>query len=453
MWVIEDRSISIVGMGKQFDSFLKESGTVGSAKCVEIVCISLVVLEGGLFAADWPQWRGPNRDGVCTEKGLLKQWPEGGPKLLWEISGLGPGYSTVSIKAGRLYTMGDRQVGGEKAQFVYAYDLNTHKELWAAKVGPGHDDGPRGTPTVDDGFVYAIGTSGTVVCIAADSGKVVWTKNLLSDLGGASNPGWRFSESPLIDGDRLLCTPGGHKAVIAALNKKTGETIWQCEMPDIGSNGKDEAGYSSIVISRGAGVKQYVQLTNEGVVGVSADGKFLWGYNRVANRVANISTPVIDGDFVFTSTAYGTGAALLKLVRESDGVKAQEVYWLDRNQFQNHHGGFVKMGDYIYGGHNHNKGEPTCVEMKTGKVLWNADQPGKGSGCVLYADGRLYFRYENGVVALVEATPEGYNLKGTFTPPARDGAKGTAWAHPVISDGKLYLRHADILFCYDVRAQ
>jgi outer membrane protein assembly factor BamB len=410
--------------------------------------VLFVVLEGGLGAADWPQWRGPNRDSVCTETGLLQQWPQGGPKLLWEITGLGPGYSSVSIANGRLYTMGDRG----REQFVYAYDLSTRKELWAAKAGQSHSDGPRCIPTVDDGFVYALGTSGDVVCVAIDSGKVVWTRNLLTDLGGAANPNWKFSESPSIDGDRLLCTPGGQKAVMAAMNKKTGEVIWQCPMPDIGPNGKNEAGYSSVVISHGAGVKQYVQLTNEGVVGVSAEGKFLWGYNRVANRVANISTPVVEGDFVFTSTAYGTGSALLKLVPAGDGVQAQEVYWLDQNQFQNHHGGFVKVGDYIYGGHNHNKGEPTCVEMKTGKVLWHADQPGGGSGCVLYADGNLYYRYQNGLMALVEATPDKYNLKSTFTPPARPGAKKEAWAHPVIADGKLYLRHWDVLFCYDVKA-
>jgi outer membrane protein assembly factor BamB len=289
--------------------------------------------------------------------------------------------------------------------------------------------------------------------VAADTGIVAWTRNLLDDLGGAANPNWKFSESPLIDGDTLLCTPGGHRAVMVALDKKTGQLVWQCAMPDIGPNGKEEAGYSSIRISRGAGVKQYVQLTNEGLVGVSAEGKFLWGYNRVANRVANISTPIVDGDYVFTSTAYGTGSALLKLVRDGRGVKAEEVYWLDEDQFQNHHGGFLQVGDYIYGGHNHNKGEPTCLEMKTGEIKWHADQPGRGSGCVLYADGHLYFRYEDGLVALVEATPERYNLKSTFKPPQRAGMRGPAWAHPVICDGKLYLRHADVLFCYDVNAQ
>jgi outer membrane protein assembly factor BamB len=424
-----------------------------SMKLIAGVCLLLVMSSNRSSATDWPQFRGPNRDGVSMETGLLKEWPEGGPKLLWEVSGLGPGYSTVSIADGRLYTMGDRKVNGEKSQFVYAYDLATRSELWSARVGESYDDGPRCTPTVDDGCVYAIGTSGDLVCVAIDTGRVIWTKNLLTDLGGAGNPQWRFSESPLIDGDKVLCTPGGHKAVIAALNKKTGDVLWQCSMPDIGKNGKDEAGYASIGISQGTGVKQYVQLTNEGVVSVSAEGKFLWGYNRIANDVANISSPVLDGDYVFTSTAYQTGSALLKMTPDGHGgVKAEEVYWLDRKQFQNHHGGFVKVGDYIYGGHNHNKGEPTCIEFKTGKIVWHADQPGKGSGCVLYADGNLYFRYENGLVALVEATPEKYNLKGTFTPPARPGAKGTAWAYPVIANGKLYLRHADVLFCYDVQA-
>ena len=433
-------------------------GSVKAYACVG-VCLFVSVLGGMARAEDWPQFRGPNRDGVCRETGLLKQWPEGGPKLLWEIAGLGVGFSDVAIVGGKLYSMGDRNVSGEKAQYIYAYDLTTRKELWHTKVGSAHTDaeksGPRSVPTIDGNLVYAINTDGDVVCAAADSGNIVWKKNLLKDLGGASNPTWKFSESPLIDGDKLICTPGGHKAALAALNKKTGDILWQTSMPDIGPKGKKEAGYSSIGISNGTGVKQYVQLTNEGVIGVAADsGKFLWGYNRVANGVANVPMPIIDGDFIFTATGYQTGGALLKLSPDNGGVKADEVYWVNAKEFQNTHGGFVKVGDYIYGGINHNQGQPTCLDFKTGKVKWHeAKQPGKGSGCVLYADGNLYFMYEDGLVALIEATPEKYNLKCTFRLPERPTATGNAWTHPVISDGKLYLRHADVLFCYDVKAR
>ncbi len=419
----------------------------------------LALLVGALtvtatLAADWPQWRGPHRDGKSSETGLLQQWPDGGPELLWEINGLGKGYSSMAIVDGVLYTMGDVEMENDTVQCVLACDLATRKRLWAARVGSRHRDGPRCTPTVEGDSVYAVGTSGDVVAVDIKTGDVRWSRNFQKDLGGGENPGWRFSESPLIDGDKLLCTPGGHETVMAALNKHNGEVIWKCSMPDIGPKGKEQAGYSSIVISEACGVRQYVQLTNEGVVGVRAsDGEFLWGYNRVANSVANISTPVIDGDHVFCTTAYGTGSALLKLEREGDGIKANEVYWLDADTFQNHHGNVIRVGEYIYGGHDHNKGKPTCLKMDTGEIMWKHDQPGGGSAAILYADGHLYFRYQNNTVALIEANPNKYVLKGTFELPKRPGMSGPGWAHPVVVDAKLYIRHADVLMCFDVKAK
>jgi len=371
------------------------------------------------------------------------------------MTGLGTGFSSVAIVGGKLYTMGDisPDSGSEKVQCVIAYDLSTKNRLWAAQVGSPHSDGPRCTPTVDNGLVYAIGTSGDVVCIDAGAGKVLWKKNFQTDLDGGENPGWKFSESPLVDGGKLLCTPGGRKAVLAALDKKTGDIIWKCSMPDIGSKGNDQAGYSSIVAADAAGIKQYVQLTNKGMVGVAAeDGRFLWGYNKIANGTANIPTPVVLADYVFCSTAYGTGSALLKLTPAGGGITAQEVYFLDAGTFQNHHGGFVRLGDYIYGGHGHGQGAPTCIETKTGKIMWQAKQPGGGSAAVLYADGHFYFRYEDNTLALIQADPKQYTLKSTFKLPKRQGMDGPGWPHPVIVDGTLYLRHADVLLVYDLKA-
>jgi outer membrane protein assembly factor BamB len=412
-------------------------------------------------ASDWPQWRGPARNGISPETGLLKTWPADGPALLWEMTGFGPGYSSVAIVDGILYTMGDRnelapgKEGSEKAQCVVACDLATKKIIWATGVGAPHSDGgPRCTPTVDDGSVYAVSTDGNVTCLNASTGKLLWQKSFRNHLEGGKTPNWRFSESPLVDGPKLLCTPGGRKAVIVALDKKTGDLIWKCAMPDIGRNGKDEAGYSSIVAAEIAGIRQYVQLTNKGLIGVAADdGAFLWGYNRIANSVANIATPIIDDPYVFTSTAYGTGSALLKLNAANGNVEPREVYFLDAGTFQNHHGNCVKVGDYIYGGHDQNKGKPTCVEFKTGKVMWQVDQPAGGSAAVLYADGMLYFRYDSNIVALIEADSRQYKLAGKLDIPKRSGMSGPGWAHLVIFDGRLYVRHADVLMVYDIKAR
>ncbi|MBM4041171.1 MAG: polyvinylalcohol dehydrogenase, partial [Planctomycetes bacterium] len=319
---------------------------------------ALVVTQLAAFGADWPHFRGPNSDGICTETGLLKEWPAEGPKLLWTATGFGRGYSSTSIVAGRLYTMGDiRGDDGTEAGHIIALDLATQKILWKTRVSAPHPDGgPRCTPTFDGGLLYALSPHGDLACVQAADGKEVWRKDFARDFGGKMMSQWRFSESPLVDGDNLICTPGGPDAVMVALNKKTGESVWKCAMPNIGGKGNPGAGYSSIVIGNGAGVKQYVQTIGKGCIGVAAkDGKFLWGYNKIANGVANIPTPVVDGDYVFCSTAYKTGAALLKLLATGDGgVKAEEVYFIDFEKFQNHHGGMVKVGDHIYGGSGQN---------------------------------------------------------------------------------------------------
>lgn len=417
-----------------------------------LLCIAAV--SAAAAGADWPQWRGPKRDGLCTETGLLKAWPAGGPKLLWKKTGLGMGYSTVAIADGRILTMGDRgRSRSSGAQFVIAYDLATRDELWATRVGAAQSDGPRCTPTIDGELAYAVGTGGDVVCVETASGKLRWRRNFGRDFGGRMSTSWRFSESPLVDGEKLLCTPGAADAKVVALDKKTGKTIWKSAVPSLGRKGRSGAAYASIIAAEVDGVRQYVQLVGKGLIGVAAkDGKFLWGYNRIANSTANIPTPVVRGSHVFCTTSYGTGAVLLELSREGDGVRAKEVYFLPPNVFENIHGGVVLVGDHLYAakGHKYDH-EPICIEFRTGKVVWKAPKPlGRLSCAVLYADGHLYFRYEGGTMALVEATPEGYRLKSTWKPSS--GGRGRTWAHPVIHEGKLYLRHGDELACYDVKA-
>jgi len=416
------------------------------------ILVGLVSVGWGGFclAADWPRFRGPQNNGLSTDTGLLQEWPEEGPPLLWTIDGLGRGYSSVAIVDGKILTMGDRAGdGGDKQQFVIALDLATRREKWASPVGPPHSDGPRCTPTVDGELLYVIGTEGDLVCLETATGEVRWRKSFTEDFGGKMMSVWKFSESPLIDGDKVVCTPGGPEATLVALDKKTGETIWKCAVPDIGGRGKDGAGYASMVVAEIDGVRQYIQILGRGAVGVEAEtGRFLWGYNRVANGVANIPTPVVRGNFVFVTTSYRTGCALLKLTRNGDRMDAEEVYFLGPEEFENHHGGVVLVGDHLYGGSGQANGIPVCLEWETGKIVWKPEAPGRGSAAVVFADGHLYFRYEDGLVALIEATPEEFRLKGTFQTAVK---KGPSWPHPVIHEGKLYLRDNDTLMCYDVR--
>jgi len=394
-------------------------------------------------AGDWTSWRGPNRDGISTETNLLTEWSDDGPPLKWKVSELGQGYASISVSDGRIFTMGKLGRGAS----LIALDLKSGEKLWERKVGGGN---PNCTPTVDGGMVYALGREGDLLCADAESGDEVWRINFKTDLGGKMMSHWGYSESPLIDGERLICTPGGTDAAIAALDKRTGKVIWTAAQPaDIGSRGGDGAGYSSIVISEACGTRQYVQLVGRGLIAVRADdGQVLWSYNRIANGTANVPTPIIDGDYVFCSTGYGTGAALLHLTSTGNGIKAEEVYFLDGKTMQNHHGGMVKIGDYIYCGHGNNNGFPLCIEMMTGEIAWRSKRgAGGGSAAVLHADGHLYFRYQDGVMALIETTPDEYILKGSFKAASNNGR---AWPHPVIVDGDLFLRDQDALLCYRI---
>lgn len=403
------------------------------------------------FSRDWPQFHGPNRDSICHERGLLTEWPEGGPTCLWVLEGLGKGYSGLAIVGTRMFTMGDRLTEAEeRVQQVVAFDRNTRAELWATKVGPPFKDGPRCTPTVVGDRVYALGTEGDLVCLDTATGKAHWRRNLVDEFGGKMMSGWKYSESPLVDGDRLFCTPGGADGAVVALDRHSGQVLWRCVLPDLGVKGADGAAYASAVIADIQGIRQVVQILGRGVVGIEAEtGESLWGYNRIACNVANVTTPVVQGNYVFVTTAYNTGSALLEIMRQGDRFHAEELYFLKGRDFQNHHGGVVLADGNLYGGNGNNSGHPTCIDLATGEICWSERSPARGSASVLFAEGHVILRYDRGDVVLVEATPQAMRVKGHFTAVKGDGA---AWAHPVIHQGRLYLRHGDLLACYDLRA-
>ncbi len=397
-----------------------------------VACLTAAVST----AADWPQFRGPNRDDVSTETGLLKSWPEGGPPQVWRIKGLGSGYSSVSIAGDQIYTLGNK----DNVSKVIALARGDGKILWAEDVGP--SGGNLGsTPTVDGKRVYALGQEGDLVSLETGAGKRIWHRNLLKEFEG-SYGGWRYCESPLVDGGHLIVTPGGKEATMVALDKKTGQTVWKCAIP----LEHNQAGYSSIVVAEVGGIRQYVQLLDGGLVGVSTDGKPLWTYDKLGPNTANIPTPVVLKDRIFSVAGYGKGGALVKLVADDGKVTAEQVYF--KQELTNKHGGVVVVGDYAYGDTD-DQGKPFCADVKTGKIRWKRkgeESTGRGSASVTYADGRLYFQYENGVVALVEASPDGYKETGSL----KVETDGPAWAHPVVCGGRLYLREGDSLYCFDV---
>lgn len=409
------------------------------------------VIVGSLFlvgaslalAGDWAQWRGPNRDGISAETGLLKEWPKDGPKLLWEKHDIGNGYSTPSVAGDRLYVISNKGMDNE---FVQCLGVADGKQIWSTTIGKvGPNQGPqypgsRSTPTVDGELLYALGSDGDLTCLEASKGVVRWHKSLRKDFAG--EPGqWAYSESPLVDGDVLICTPGGKEATMIALNKLTGQTIWKGPVPT-----GDKAGYASPIIVNSGGRKQYVTFMAKGVVGVEAQtGKFLWRYNKTGSGPANIPTPVAHNDMVYTA-ASRFGGGLVRLKSSGDGIDAEQVYY--ERDLPNSIGGAVQVGDYFYG-----TTQPglVCAEFATGKIKWQDKTLGSGSVC--YAENRLYVHCDNGKVALVEATPDAYHNLGTFSPPGLpkrpQGAQ--AWAYPVVANGKLYIRDVGSLWCYDVK--
>lgn len=386
---------------------------------------------------DWPQFRGPTRDLHNRETGLLTEWPSQGPELLWKIDGLGEGYSSVSIKGDTIYTMGT--IGDEEHLFALALTDGSRK--WSIRTGANRPDGtgngPRSTPTVDAGHVYALGAYGDLVCVEADSGQVVWKLNIVKESRG-NVPTWGICESVLIDGDQLICTPGGSTATMVALNKKTGKPIWASMV-----EGKPAAAYSSPIVIEVGGVRQYVNFVHTGVVGIrAADGLPLWMRPESANGTANCSSPLYADGHVFTASAYGTGGALFRLMSQGGQTRADLVF--ETKQMKNHHGGMVLIDGYVYG---FDEGVLTCLDLRTGKATWQNRSVGKGS--LAYADGHLYLRSEDGPLALAEANPRQYVEKGRFPQPERSGRP--AWAHPVVAGGRLYIRDQDKLLVFNVR--
>ena len=406
------------------------------ASAAAAVVLSAIAIQ----AADWPQWQGADRTRISKETGLMKQWPSSGPAVAWTATGLGNGYGSMAVAGERVFVQGTR--GGNS--IVVAINRADGKEVWSKALGRSGDDdrgpGPRGTPTVDGDRLYVLSESGDLMSLKTD-GTEVWKRNILREFGGRQLQ-WLISESPLVDGAHLIVSPGGGGADggagIVKLDKMTGKTVWTAKELN------DPAGYSSAIVADVGGVRTYLTFTSTAGVGVRAsDGKLMFRYDRAANRVANITTPIFHDNKVFFTSAYDTGAGLVALSAANGTVSANEVYFT--REMKNHHGGVVLVNGYLYG---FNDSILTCLEFATGKMMWRDRSVGKGS--VTVADGQLYIQGENNQFALADATPNGYAEKGRFSFPD----KGLpSWAHPVVSGGRLYVRNQDSLLAYDIKAR
>lgn len=389
----------------------------------------------GAFAGDWSQWRGPNRDAKSQETGLLESWSADGPPLAWEAKGLGDGYSSLAVAKGRIFTLGDLDDGS----YAIALDESDGSPLWQTRIGDagGHRryPGPRSTPTVAGGRLFALNQHADLVCLDAESGEKMWSVNLVDDFGGKMMSGWKYSESVLVDGDRVICTPGGEDGTLLALNRHTGMKLWQTR------DWTDPAAYSSVIVAIIHDTRQYIQLTGRSVAGIEPESRnVLWRADR-EGKTAVVATPVVADDIVFVTSSYGVGCNAFRVSKDGKSWRAEEVY--ANKNIANHHGGVVLLDGHVYGSSG---GTFRCLDLKSGELAYTRRSAGKGS--TVYADGHLYLRSEGGAVALIEATPDGLREKGRFDQPGRSDKR--AWPHPVIVNGKLYLRDQDLLLCYDI---
>jgi outer membrane protein assembly factor BamB len=421
---------------------------------VSVVCGAMDVAQAQSTSSSWPTFRGAERTAVAHDTGLLTSWPEGGPELLWQAAGAGRGYASLAIADGRIYTLGDApSTASDQDEYLVCFDQADGQPLWKVKTGSPWAEGKpnwqssRSTPTVDGDRVYVLTAFGVLICCQTN-GSELWRKDLTKDFVGVKADKWGYSESPLVDGDRLICTPGGPTNTLVALNKLTGELLWSAARPN-----DRGAGHSSIVISNVAGTRVYVQATGSGAMGVRAhDGKLLWTFD-IDQTTSVIPTPIVRDNLVFFVSGYGRGGALLKQVPNAagaDGEIAIEVVYPLKADLGNKHGGVVLVGDYLYGD-SEDRGILYCAELLTGEVKWKSRGSGRESAAVAAADGHLYVHYADGTMSLVKASPDGFEEVGHFTVPGSGERPG--WAHPVILDGRLYLREGDAIVCYDLRAQ
>jgi outer membrane protein assembly factor BamB len=408
---------------------------------VKRVITVLALMSVPAFAQDYPTFRGANRDGHSPDTGLAKEWPAGGPPLAWKIKGIGGGYGGVSTFGDKLYTLGDK--GSES--FLHCLSAADGKIVWSSKVGEAHTEGNqewkgnRATPTTDGKIIVALGAMGELVCVDMD-GKEKWRKDLHKDFGGKSDKTWKYAESPLIDGDHVVCVPGGPKGAVLALKKNSGEAVWQS------SEFTDSAQYASLVPTEIGGARQYIAFSQQTVAGVAAkDGKLLWRAD-FPGKTAVIPTPIVKDDIVFVAAGYGVGHMAFKISGAGGKFSAEKVY--EGKDMKNHHGGVILVGEHLYGiSDSHGL---VCMDLKTGKTVWSDKAPGKGS--LAYADGLLVARAEKkGAITLIEASPAGYKEKGRFEQPDLSGMP--TWPHPTISGGKMYIRDQDTLLCYAVKAK